>query len=187
VSAQGTSAVDRDYRSDEEIQFLRRSGVKVMEIAEVDNLVCIAPALKAVADHQGIENPEAVVQAAKKRVLDRLEAGLDDQVQGRAIGEIQFHLKRFSPTKEAIPAQLLEHVSSIQTAAILTRSEGLYRKVISDHDYDAALRYFNNKGIVAAVAGVFGMTPKLYKTTVAKIVGDEPAGNLAEEMRKLIT
>jgi hypothetical protein len=184
--------VDRDRRSDDEIAALRGCGLRVADVAEVENLLCIPAALAAAATQMQSPDVKVVVEAAKRRVLAELKKGADAQIAARAIAEIQFRLGGFGPKAGSadasiIQSELAKHVSTIDVAATFQRSRDLFDDIIARADYDAALRFYNCKGITSFVAGTLGLRPQTYCTMIVGLVRSDSAGILADEMRSRIS
>jgi hypothetical protein len=184
--------VDRDHRSSDEIAALRSYGLRVADVAEVENLLCIPAALEAAASQIKCDDVRAIVEAAKQRVLTELKKGADAQVAARAISEIQFRLSGFGPKAgnadaAMIQAEVTKHVSTIDVAITFKQSRDLFDDIIARADYDAALRYYNCKGITSFVAGALGLKAQAYCTMIVGIIRSDCMGALASEMRKRIS
>jgi hypothetical protein len=184
--------VDRDHRSDEEIGALRGRGIRVAEVAEVENLFCVPAALSAVAEQLKVANPIEVVERAKARVLSELQKGVDAQVAARAIAEIQFRLNGFGPkarTSDAdtIESELTKHFASIDVASVFKRSRDLFATVIANDDYESSLRFYNCKGIPSFIASAFGVSAATYCNMVVGIVRSAEGAKLASDLRSRIS
>ena len=184
--------VDRDRRSNDEIAALRDCGLKVADVAEVENLLCIPAALETAATQMQCHNVKAMVEAAKQRVLTELKKGVDAQIAARAIAEIQFRLSGFGPKAGnadamMIQAEVVKHVSTIDVVATFQQSRDLFDDIIARADYDAALRFYNCKGITSFVAGALDLKSQAYCTMIIGLVRSDSSGPLAKEMRKRIS
>ncbi len=184
--------VDRDHRSDDEIAALRSSGLRVADVAEVENLLCIPDAVEAAATQLKNSNPQATVKAAGEYVLRQLKEGIDAQVAARAIAEIQFRLGGFGPKAGSAGATMIQtavaqYVATIDVAATFKKASDLFDGILASGDYDSALRYYNCKGITSFVATALGLKSQAYCTMIVGIVQSDPGGALAEEMRRRIS
>jgi hypothetical protein len=184
--------VDRDHRSDDEIAALRSCGLRVADVAEVENLLCIPLALEAAAARLMRPDVEEVVEAAKQRVFAELKKGIEAQIAARAIAEIQFRLGGFGPTAgdadaTTIEAELARHVRTIDVEVTFKQSRDLFNDIITRVDYDAALRYYNCKGIPSFVAAAFGLKEQAYCTMIVGFAQSDRTGALANEMRTRIS
>jgi hypothetical protein len=184
--------VDRDHRSDDEIAVLRKSGLRVAEVTEVENLLCIPAALEAAAAQIKSTDINAAVAAAQQRVLLELKKGIEAQIASRAIGEIQFRLAGFGPKAgnvdaTTIQAEVQKYVATIDVMNTFKRSRDLFEDIVARGDYEAALRYYNCKGITSFVAGALGLKTSAYCTMIVGIIQSSPTGILADEMRRRVS
>jgi hypothetical protein len=184
--------VDRDHRSNDEIAALRGCGLRVADVAEVENLLCIPLALEAAAAQLKRADVREVVGAAKQRVFAELKKSIETQIAARAIAEIQFRLGGFGPRAgdadaTTIEAELARHVRTIDVEVTFKQSRDLFDDIIARADYDAALRHYNCKGIPSFVAGAFDLKEQAYCTMIVGIVQSDPTGALANEMRAKIS
>jgi Protein of unknown function (DUF4435)/AAA domain, putative AbiEii toxin, Type IV TA system len=184
--------VDRDHRSSEEINALRNLGLQVADVAEVENLFCTPSALCAVAAQVKTPDSCGVIEAAKERVISELRRSMNAQVAARAIAEIQFRLSGFGPKAgnsdaAGIQSELQKYVGGIDVAATFQQCSDLFGGIVQNADYDAALRYYNCKGIISFVAGAFGLKPQTYCEIVTGIIRSDVKGALAADLRTKIS
>lgn len=179
--------VDRDHRSEEEILALRKRGIGLTDVAEVENLLCLEEALTAAAAR--LACPTKVADA-KKRVLSELQKNRESQALARATVEIQFRLAGFAPQDFSDAAKidndLQAHFANLNTAALFAESRRVFEEVLRKDDYRAALRFFNCKGIPAHVAVEFNIKRDRYIEIVLDIIRLEPEGSVAKAMRAAI-
>jgi hypothetical protein len=153
--------VDRDRRSDDEIDALRTAGVLVADVAEVENLLCLPEALEAVAKHLKAEDVAEARAAAEGAVIAEMQKAIEHQALARALAEIQFRLNGFGPKIGKSDAAKLEtdlraYVGSIDVLATVARCRTLFDEAVATNDYLAALRLYNCKGIISFVAASLG-------------------------------
>jgi hypothetical protein len=182
VDARGI--VDRDYRSDEEVEALAARGIGTLKVAEIENLLCAIPVVRAVASHLG-RDPDSAEDTAKELVFDALRASLTDQSRNRTIAQLNLLLGRFS-TREKDPAQveiaLQAHLAGLNYAKLYAEAAAGYQRILDNHDYDETLIRFNQKGIYCSVARRLGLAPETYRSLVIKIL-NAPGSTLRAELR----
>lgn len=180
--------VDRDRRSDEEVDALRINGILVADVAEVENLLCLPEAIEAVASQ--LKAPE-VAKAAKITVIEELAKVIDQQALARALAEIQFRLNGFGPKigksdASKLATDLRDYIAGIDVDATVTKCQKLIDQAVAADDYMAALRFYNCKGIISFVAGSLGIKKDVYCRMVIDFIKNEPNGTVAVAMRKSI-
>lgn len=183
--------VDLDRRGEEEVAALRANGVLVADVAEVENLLCIPEALEAVATQLKVPDVEKATAAAKDAVITEMRKVVEQQALARALAEIQFRLSGFGPKiGKSDAAKLGEdlhgHVAAIDVFGTVARCRALFDAAVGGADYQAALRLFNCKGMLAFVAISLGITKDVYSQMVLGFIKVEPQGALAIAMRRTI-
>jgi hypothetical protein len=86
--------IDRDRRNQDEIASLENDGIKVLSVAEVENLFCVPEVLKLVAEQLELSGNE-VLTAAEDFLMKNLQNELDVQISLHVANEIKFQLSYF--------------------------------------------------------------------------------------------
>jgi hypothetical protein len=182
--------VDRDHRSDDEIEALRAIGLRVAEVAEVENLFCRPSVILEVAKHLHKPSPTDELKKAQTRVLSELKKSVDTQIASRALASIQYKVSGFGPkastaTALTVQTDLTTHFASIDVTQVFKEAETLFNDIIARDDYEAALRFYNCKGNVASVASVLGLPKKIYCEVVNGLASNQQ-GALVSDLRSQI-
>jgi hypothetical protein len=171
-----TGVIDRDFRSDDEIAHLRAIGLDVLEVAEVENVLCVGEIIQAVGQHLGKE-PIDALNGARDLVITELSKALPNQAFKRATAEVLFRLKAFAPKGQAetdLVQALRDHTARLDAASLYQENVALYKSIVDVRDYGQALRYFNRKGLYKQIAGHLGVSPQVYVDVVLRLL-DEPS------------
>lgn len=146
--------IDRDYRSDYEIETLRVNKIFTLEVAEVDNLFIVEEVIRALVRVLGL-NEEKVVQAVKKYVVnDRFEKQIETQICQAVVYEIKHRLETITIDKknEKLAKETLEKgLDAISYDEIKLAIESRFREVKDSGDYRKVIRVFNEKGIAKSI------------------------------------
>jgi len=183
--------VDRDRRGEEEVAALKRAGLIVADVAEVENLMCLPEAVDAVASQLKCDDVASLSAGAEARVLDELSKQIDQQALARSLADIQFRLNGFGPKIGKTDAKSLEgelqvYLKTIDVVATVEQNKKLFQDIVATKDYRKALRFFNSKGIVSFVAKSLGVERDRYTDLVLKLLKVDSAGALAVAMRNAI-
>lgn len=157
--------VDRDRRTDEEVAYLRRKGIFVPEVAEVENIFLLPDVVAVMADVRG-RDPERVVAHVRRQVF----AMFHSEYRAQALQHVRHRVKREVECKidarfTCITAMEM-HLSSLVDKL---RPREQYNTLISDfhrylqeEDYEAVLKVFNHKPMLAncGVAQQLGFATK---------------------------
>jgi energy-coupling factor transporter ATP-binding protein EcfA2 len=90
--------IDSDYKEEEEKQALLQHGVFTISVAEIENLFCVEPILRIIAEHLEL-NPDHKVNEVKDFLIHSLNAEFEVQVSSKVEKIVEYKLGAFS--KEA--------------------------------------------------------------------------------------
>lgn len=167
--------IDKDYRFREEINALRASGIFSLDVAEVENILCVPELIQLVATHQTL-NPEQIYQQVSDLVIDTVSEHLEDQVSKRSASEIEFKLNKFNARAKgetALDRALTSLVDSIDVNKIYNDNLALYQNIITTKDYKGVLRLYNNKGLSKLISRLFGFNPGGYRNYIVRLLSTQ--------------
>jgi hypothetical protein len=160
----GFGLIDRDYRIQDEMDSLRENNIFTLEVAEIENILCVPELLEIVAIHQCLPNPSDVCQQAIDCVIKELEKNLHFQVAKRSASEIQFKLNSFNEKKSRDKTSLEEAfkklVKPINVSEIYENNLNLYKSVILSKDYKKILGLYNQKNLHTMIGRFFNLDNK---------------------------
>lgn len=143
--------VDRDRRTQGEIDYLREQHILVPDVAEVENLLLIEAVIKTVANRL-MKDPEAVFGQVKENVTRLFIKDLESQVILHAKHHVRKKLETAVDRKISTVEELTEHVESIrENIHVEDIYNGIKDKFIqyaNTSDYKNILRVYNQKGIL---------------------------------------
>lgn len=183
--------VDRDRRPDAEIEALKSAGVQVIDVSEVESLLCLSEVLEVVASQLKCSDVEKAKGDAERAVFTELSKLIDQQALSRALAEIQFRLNGFGPKigdsdATKLEKELADYVKGISVAATVAECRRLFEQILEEKDYTKALRFFNCKGLVAFIANSFDVKKERYIEMVLACIKEEPSGLVANAMRSKV-
>lgn len=180
--------IDRDRRQQTDISALNRSGVWVLDVAEVENLLLIEPIVKSVANHMG-KNEDFVFDHVRQNIINFFESQIDNQVlmhYKEILRREYLALSNFSANN--ISSALTEIDSTfgaIDKQEIYTEIDSEFRDILSRQDYDSILRVFNLKNALipnSKVCELTGIKNKLeYKNITVTLL--KRKDNISEIIR----
>lgn len=182
--------VDRDRRTPQEVEYLRRKKIMVPEVAEIENLLMLEEVVKAVAkvhrrdEHRAFEKVKGAVMAMFKGEM-RQQALLHTRHTVKHIMEHRIDGRFASITK------LEEHmeglVDEINPRAIYEQFCREFHGYVQNDDYDSVLKVYNQKSMVGQsnVSSLTGCGDKRsYLTAVLNILKTSSAA--ADRIRKAL-
>lgn len=143
--------VDRDRRTQGEIDYLREQHIYVPDVAEVENLLMLEPVIKTVASRL-MKNPDTVFNQVKENVIKLFVKELDSQVILHAKHQVRKRLETTVDRKITTVEQLTEHVESIRENVhvdeIYNHIKQRFLHYAETGDYKHILRVYNQKGML---------------------------------------
>ena len=182
--------VDRDRRTQGEINYLREQHIYVPDVAEVENLLMIEDVIKTVAKRL-MKDPDDVFKQVKENVVRLFQKELDSQVILHAKHQVRKKLETTVDRKITTVEQLTEHVESIR---LNIHAEEIYKNIkeefesyIETENYKSILRVYNQKGMLpqSRLCAICGISNKeSYLNLILSILKENKED--AEAIRKAI-
>ncbi len=143
--------VDRDRRTQGEIDYLRERHIYVPDVAEVENLLMLEEVIKTVAKRL-MKDPEEVFEQVKENVIHLFQKDLEQQTLLHAKHIVRKRLETAINRKISTIEQLNKHVENIRETIHV---EDIYKSIKSEFthyaetgDYKSVLRVYNQKGML---------------------------------------
>ncbi|EAL2829936.1 DUF4435 domain-containing protein [Campylobacter lari] len=173
--------IDRDFRTQEEIDSANKNQVKVLEVAEVENLFLLECIILAILEQSDAREK---FEEVKDYIFEtKFKNVLQNQISEKLEKEVKHKLKSIFKESKT-PKQIQEKISSLEQLIgfenLHKDIENKFNSVYESKDYDELLKIFNQKGILEN--GVFlskvGKTKDTYAKSVLKLLREN------EELRK---
>jgi hypothetical protein len=178
--------IDMDYRSQEEADFLKASGIFTLDVAEVENLLCVREVLDIVAKCLA-KDPQDTYAQVVDFVIQKLVEEQEIQVSRRSANQIEFSLNMLN-TKARGKAELTTSfkslVSSIDIENIYNSNFNIYQEIIANNDYKKALLFYNNKGLSKMISLPLGLRPGEYRDFVLRLLSSENKDAIVAGLKK---
>lgn len=189
VSVKGI--IDRDRRSDAEIEELNKNYVYCLDVAEVENLFLVPEIIEAVTKELFRKDEfERILDSTKKNVLSFLRKEIDNQVLLFAKQEINNELNRMinkSCNSIDIYKNRIDSLPNyINVDEIIDKYKREVQSVIDTNDYSIALKIINNKGIIneSKLPSEFGWKRQSYIEYVLRLLSNSK--DMVDMLRKYI-
>lgn len=174
--------VDRDRRSDREVQYLRDKKILVPNVAEIENILMLEGVIKAVARYRK-KDETYVFLKVKSAVMKMFKSELRKQ----ALEHVRHRMKRMAGVcidrRFQDIGSLEDHISDLlnelNPRAVYEELCRDFHRYVATDNYEAVLKVFNEKSMVvnSNVAALCGLNNKdSYIRTVLHILkGDSKA------------
>lgn len=181
--------VDRDRRSDAEVQKLEAGGTNVLKVSEIENLFLAEEVLQAIEKLEAIPKEESYIDAIKQKVFTLLEKEKGNLAvrisQARLRRAMSGGLKETDSLAE-LEKNLEDIKQSLDAAQLHQTALAEIEVVLKKRDYDAALKIFDNKGLISSAAQKFGRRNENLKEWVYRQVQTPEGKSLKEAIRRQI-
>lgn len=146
--------IDRDYRTEYEIEQLRTNNVFTLDVAEVENLFIVEEIVRAIAQKLGLEDDE-VFRAVKNYVVrDRFKKQIDAQICQAVVSEIKYKLESIyidNKSDDKAKETLDKGLNAISFESIKQTIESGFIEVKDSDDYRKVIRVFNEKNLAKSI------------------------------------
>lgn len=163
--------IDRDYRSEHEINAHKESDIFTVNISEIDNLFLVEELLNIVNDILGYSDRQIVENIKKYIIEDRFSKQINSQICEAVVSEIkyQFTIIPISNKKEDDAKNSLEKaLKEISYDKIKEEREKIYKDILKTKDYKEILKVFNCKTLSKSIGHFFCIDDKEYKEFVIR-------------------
>lgn len=184
--------VDRDRRTEDEIESLLQDKIYVSSVAEIENLFLIPQVITLVARKQSMTNVGTLLEQTEEKTIQFLKVHLEEQAllftKKRCQNMINSICNQSTDTIEAYKTSLNEIVDRVKPQEVYNNSLEELQKIIDDKDYFSALRVINNKGLLpfTQVPNAFGWTKQYYIDYIIRLIEskDRTSDELCDIFRK---
>ena len=180
--------VDRDFREDADVEWLRGMGVSALDHSEIENVLLSEDVLRAVADHQRLAgNFPELLEKAKDVVFRELARDREMLVSSITAAKVERRLKNFDAKargKEELGTALGSLTSAINVDAIYEETAAEVNCVIDERNYAKALRLYNNKGLLGKIEPLFEFARKGMPELVKRLASEKEGGVVLSALRE---
>lgn len=185
--------VDRDRRTSQEVEYLRRKNIMVPEVAEIENIFILEDVMRIMA-HRRNRDADKLVGRVKRSVLKMFETHFREQVLQHVRHRMKRLLECRGDARVKTIKELEQHLRSlpeiINVRASYDMLMGQFESILHKRDYAGVLRVFNHKPMLSEsrVASLLGYNSvQDYISGVLHVLkgGDSCARDLREAIRRV--
>lgn len=181
--------IDRDFRSDYEIEQYKKDHVYTINVAEVENLFIVAEVIRLIALHMG-KDADNVFDCVRKYVIEQRFANqINGQICEGTVAQIKYKLgcAEISKRNDSEARASLDAVlSSIDYDAIRKEQEQKFTETLNSKNYNETIKVFNCKNISASVGHFFGIDNKEYHRVVLALLHGEKHNEIVNALVKYL-
>ena len=187
--------VDRDRRSDQEVEYLRAKNILVPEVAEIENIFLSPGVVQTMAEIRG-RNPKKVLKSVRQEVMHKFEEMLENQALQHTRHRMKRDVERKIDARFTCITALELHIKSLikklKPRETYDHILAEFRKMARGGDYEGVLRVFNHKPMftssgVAKSLGFSNIDDYVTGVIATMKHHDDGAERLRQEIRKLFS
>ncbi len=181
---QPAGLVDRDVRTDTEVQALLSHNVFTLSFAEIENLLCCEELVKLAAFHLALD-PVEVVNAVTSTVRDALNAERELQAALRAERRLRYKLSTYTRRgndEAGLTNGLSELISGIDVNAEMAACRAEIQAAAAAGLNDM-LRVYNRKSLCSRIAPCFGLVQGGYQDLLFRLLNGAHAASYLSALR----
>ena len=149
---QSMGIVDRDRRTDAEVEYLRQKKILVPDVAEVENIFLLPEVIRTMATRRG-KNADKILSKVRANVLRQFRAHIDEQALQHTRHKIKRDVEcridaRFNCIT-AMETHLRQLVNKLQPRSHYNRLRNEFLRLAEADDYLGILRVFNHKPMLS--------------------------------------
>ena len=164
--------IDRDFRSEEELEGLKRKGVFALGVAEVENLFLVEPVVRFAADRL-MANEQEVFDSVRDYVINqRFKNQLDKQVNSATITALKGKLSGLdiAVSKSDLQKNYEDALGNVSFEIVYAEQRTRYDKASQNNDYPEVLKVFNEKGLANSIGHFMGVDNKEYCGKILRLL-----------------
>lgn len=175
--------IDRDYRSDYEIEAYKEDNIFTLEVAEVENLFLTEELLQVVNDIMGFSDNSNIEKVKRYIIEKRFAEEIDKQICEAIVSEMKFKLTTAAISKksEKKAKETLEKVfKEISYEKMKIEQEQKFKQVLDSKIYKDVLKVFNCKSLSTSTGHFFELDNKAYRDFIIRQVKKERASDIID-------
>lgn len=182
--------IDRDYRTQQEIDVLKKHGVYTLDVAEVENLFIVEEVIKIMAERFAVEDVNRTLETVKTFVINTKYSNmLNKQICQSVVAEIKYQLSCIEIDKkndDNAKDSLNEGLSAIDYDEIKAEKEAIFKKALCERNYAEVLKVFNEKGVASEIGALLGINKQEYQAKVIKLVHSDGQEEIIKALAKYL-
>ena len=143
--------IDRDFRSQEEIEDLKQNNIFVLDFAEIENLFLLEDFLELAGKKWDVLNIKQSINNIKRKVIEELGKQKEMQISRYITAKLNYYFSNSSIEKANNITEVKERyekfISQVDIDKWYSEREEHIDRIILEEDYLKAIKIFNNKGL----------------------------------------
>lgn len=167
--------IDRDFRTEYEINKYKKENIFTLKVAEVENLFLVEELIESFCEAMG-ELPKDIEEKLKKVkkyiIEDRFKKQLEKQLCKKNIAEIKYELSIINIDDIdtiKIKNKIQESINNFD----FSKEKRKFEEVLVSNNYKEVLKLFNEKNLINSIGHFLGIDNKDYCSRVLKFLNNK--------------
>ncbi|PYE45241.1 putative AbiEii toxin of type IV toxin-antitoxin system [Rhizobium sp. PP-F2F-G20b] len=187
--------VDADDYDETDVQRLNDLKIGVLSVSEIENLILLPAVSKAIAEHEGYEGSNLVVQLDKLKssIISLINSpdSIDAVILTHCKRRVDRALKKLDLSEAKRPSELAEEfttrLKTIDIGEIASNAEAKLKKGIEDGDLPKLLAIYSNKGMMSLAATHLKRTKKDdFEDWLARVLRNDQAPKVKAAIKEVV-
>ncbi len=175
--------IDRDYRSDYEIEAYKEDNIFTLEVAEVENLFLTEELLQVVNSIMEFPDNSRIENVKKYISEERFRGEIDRQICEAVVSELKYRLSVANISKrneEKAKETLNKLFEGIDYDAIKMEQMTKFECILERKIYKDVLRVFNYKSLSTSTGHFFELDNKAYRDFIVRQIRGKRASDIID-------
>lgn len=147
--AKAYGIIDRDFRSEDQLEKLQQQNVFSYDVAEIENLFLLPDIIVGFAKYK---QEQCDIEEIKTRILIKFEQDKQAQISQYVSSAINAYFKSshisVGNKKEEVEQNFQKFISEVDINKLFNERESCINGVIANKEYERAIMLYNNKGLL---------------------------------------
>lgn len=178
--------IDRDFRTEVEINRLEKDNIYTLKVSEVENLFVIEELINFLTDYLA-KNFNDVISNIKNYIIkERFDNQISSQVKKSVVSQIKHELSMVEISEINTKESFTNTIENINFDSIYEDTLDSYEEALSSNDYKKVLEMFNEKGLAKSIGHYLGFQNNDYLNTVISILQHKEHNEVLEIFKSYI-
>ena len=178
--------IDRDFRTQDEINKLEKDNIYTLKVSEVENLFIIEELISFLADYLA-KNFNDVFSNIKNFIIkERFGNQICSQVKKNVVSQIKYELSMVEISEINTKESFTNAIENIDVDSIYEDTLNSYEDALLSNDYKRVLEMFNEKGLSKSIGHYLGFQNNDYLNTVISILRNKEQTEVLEIFKNYI-
>lgn len=178
--------IDRDFRTEYEINRLKKDNIYTLNVSEVENLFIIEELINYLANYLAKNSNDIFSNIKNYIIKERFDNQIRSQVKKNVASQIKYELSMAEISEINTKKSFTNAIENIDVDSIYEDTLNSYEDALLSNDYKKVLEMFNEKGLSKSIGHYLGFQNNDYLNTVISILRNKEQTEVLEIFKNYI-